>query len=107
MGTRVVLGRRPLCANKHWQFDSFDLTSFDSLVAEKDMFSEVAVPAGVGVSLPGFGTPENSGFIWHGAAAADLNKDGWVDLFVTAPDRNYLYLNDGKGKFRDASAEPA
>ncbi len=92
-------------ANKHWQFDSFDLTSFDSLVAEKDMFSEVAVPAGVGVSLPGFGTPENSGFIWHGAAAADLNKDGWVDLFVTAPDRNYLYLNDGKGRFRDASAE--
>ncbi|MDI1242013.1 MAG: VCBS repeat-containing protein, partial [bacterium] len=92
-------------ANKHWQFDSFDLTSFDSLVAEKDMFSEVAVPAGVGVSLPGFGTPENSGFIWHGAAAADLNKDGWIDLFVTAPDRNYLYLNDGKGRFRDASAE--
>ncbi|MEQ1765566.1 MAG: hypothetical protein ABL984_20735, partial [Pyrinomonadaceae bacterium] len=73
-------------ANKHWQFDSFDLTSFDSLVADKDMFSEVAVPAGVGVPLPGFGTPENSGFIWHGAAAADLNKDGWMDLFVTAPD---------------------
>jgi len=92
-------------ANKHWQFDSFDLTTFDSLVAEKDMFSEVAVPAGVGATLPAFGTPENSGFIWHGAAAADLNKDGWIDLFVTAPDRNYLFLNDGKGKFRDASTE--
>ncbi len=92
-------------ANKHWQFDSFDLVSFDSLVADKDMFSEVAAPAGVGVTLPAFGTPENSGFIWHGAAAADLNKDGWVDLFVTAPDRNYLFLNDQKGKFRDASLE--
>ncbi|MEO5857913.1 MAG: VCBS repeat-containing protein [Pyrinomonadaceae bacterium] len=90
-------------ANKHWQFDSFDLVSFDSLVAEKDMFSEVAIPAGVGASLPGFGTPENNGFIWHGAAAADLNNDGWIDLFVTAPDRNYLYLNDRNGKFRDAS----
>ncbi|MDQ3042361.1 MAG: hypothetical protein M3R11_08315, partial [Acidobacteriota bacterium] len=27
--------------NKHWQFDSFDLIGFDSLVAEKDLFSEV------------------------------------------------------------------
>lgn len=50
-------------ANKHWQFESIDMLSFDSLVAEKDLFSEVAVPAGVGATLPGFGTPENSGFI--------------------------------------------
>ena len=92
-------------ANKHWQFDSFDLVSFDSLVAKKDLFSEVAVPAGVGATLPAFGTPENSGFVWHGAAAADLDKDGWMDLFVTAPNRNYLFLNDGKGGFRDASDE--
>ncbi|HEY0050637.1 MAG TPA: VCBS repeat-containing protein, partial [Pyrinomonadaceae bacterium] len=92
-------------ANKHWQFDSFDLISFDSMVAGVDLFSEVAVPAGVGVNIPSFGTPENSGFIWHGAAAADFNADGWIDLFVTAAARNYLYLNDGKGSFRDASAE--
>lgn len=92
-------------ANNHWQFDSFELVSFDSLVARKDLFSEVAIPAGVGVTLPGFGTPENSGFVWHGAAAADINSDGWMDLFVTAPKRNYLFLNDGKGGFRDASDE--
>lgn len=92
-------------ANMHWQFDSFDLVQFDSLVAEKDLFSEVAVPAGVSATLPAFGTPENSGFIWHGAAAADINKDGWMDLFIVAPNRNYLYLNDQKGGFRDASDE--
>ena len=92
-------------ANKHWQFDSFELVSFDSLVAQKDMFSEVADPAGVGVALPAFGSPENSGFVWHGAAAGDINNDGWIDLFVTAPKRNYLFLNDGKGGFRDASDE--
>lgn len=92
-------------ANKHWQFDSFDLTSFDSVVAEKDLFSEVAVPAGVGVTIPTFGTAENNGFIWHGAAAADFDNDGWIDLFVTAPTRNYLFLNDRKGSFRDASDE--
>ena len=92
-------------ANKHWQFDSFDLTSFDSLIAKQDLFSEVAVPAGVNVNLPAFGTPENSGFVWHGAAAADIDNDGWVDLFVTSPKRNYLFLNDRKGGFRDASDE--
>ncbi len=91
--------------NKHWQFDSFDLISFDSLVAEKDLFSEVAIPAGVGATLPGFGTPENSGFIWHGAAAGDFDNDGWIDLFVVGANRNFLYLNDRKGGFRDASDE--
>ncbi len=91
--------------NKHWQFDSFDLVSFDSLVAEKDLFSEVAFPAGVGATLPGFGTPENSGFVWHGAAAGDFDNDGWIDLFVTSASRNFLYLNDRKGAFRDASEE--
>lgn len=92
-------------ANNHWQFDSFELVSFDSMVASNDLFSEVAVPAGVGATLPSFGTPENNGFVWHGAAAADFNNDNWIDLFVTAPDRNYLYLNNGKGSFRDASDE--
>ncbi len=90
-------------ANKHWQFDSIDILSFDSLVAEKDLFSEVAVPAGVGATLPGFGTPENSGFVWRGAAAGDFNNDNWIDLFVVSANRNFLYLNNGKGGFLDAS----
>lgn len=90
-------------ASKRWQFDTFALVSLDSLVATSDLFSEVAIPAGVGASLPAFGSPGNGGFIWHGAAAADFNKDGSIDLFVTAPARNFLYLNDGKGRFRDAS----
>jgi hypothetical protein len=92
-------------ANKHWQFDSIDLVSLDSMVAKTDLFSEVAIPAGVGATIPAFGTPENSGFVWYGAAAADYNNDGWIDLFVTAASRNYLYLNNGKGSFRDASDE--
>ena len=89
--------------NKHWQFDSFELISFDSLVAEKDLFSEIAIPAGVGATLPGFGTPENSGFVWHGAAAGDFDNDNWIDLFVVGANRNFLYLNDKQGSFRDAS----
>ena len=92
-------------ANKHWQFDTFDLLSFDSMVASTDLFSEVAVPAGVGANLPAFGTPENGGFVWHGAAAADFNGDGWLDLIATSPDKNLFYLNDGKGRLKDASVE--
>src|SRR5919205_66946 len=92
-------------AKGRWQFEEWKLASFDSLVAERDIFSEVSVPAGVGASLPAFGAPGNGGFVWHGAAAADFNRDGWIDLFVTAPDRNYLYINDGRGRFRDASDE--
>jgi len=92
-------------ANKRWQYDSFALASLDSMVAAIDIFSEVATPAGVAASRPSYGSPGNGGFIWHGAAAADFNRDNWVDLFVTAPDRNFFYLNDGQGRFRDASDE--
>ena len=91
--------------NKHWQFDSIDLISLDSMVANTDIFSEVAVPAGVGTTLPQFGTLENSGFVWHGAAAADFNNDGWIDLFAVGANRNFLYLNNTKGGFLDASEE--
>ncbi len=91
--------------NKHWQFDSFEFASFDSMVAATDIFSEVGVPAGVGAISPAFGTPENSGFVWHGAAAGDFNNDGWVDLFVVGANRNYLYLNDKTGSFKDVSSE--
>jgi hypothetical protein len=38
-----------------------------------------------------------------GVAVADVNDDTYPDLFLTLPDgSNRLYLNDGKGKFREA-----
>lgn len=88
-------------ARGRWQFETWNLASFDSLVAEKDIFSEVAVPTGVELKLPSY----SGGFTWHGAAAADFDKDGWVDLFVTAPDKNLLYLNDKRGKFLESSSK--
>jgi hypothetical protein len=40
-----------------------------------------------------------------GASFADLNNDGAPDLYVTTVrDGNVLFLNDGKGNFRDATA---
>ncbi len=47
------------------------------------------------------GLPVGSAFA--GVAVADLNNDGWPDLFLTSPDgNNRLFLNDGKGHFREA-----
>ncbi|NNE65419.1 MAG: VCBS repeat-containing protein [Pyrinomonadaceae bacterium] len=90
-------------ANKRWQFNSIEMMSIESMVAKTDLFSEVNISAGVEATAPAFGTPENSSFVWRGAVAADFNNDGWVDLFVTSEDRNFLYLNDKKGRFEDVS----
>lgn len=88
-----------------WRIEGIRNASLASMTASVDMFSEVSVPAGVAESLPAFGTPKNSGFVWKGAAAGDLNGDGSIDLFVTAANRNIVYLNDGAGRFREASRE--
>lgn len=51
-----------------------------------------------------------------GVAVADFNNDGWTDILLvnsgeldkptrSAEAKNYLYLNDGKGKFSDKTDE--
>lgn len=40
-----------------------------------------------------------------GAAAADYDNDGHVDLFVAGVHSNHLYRNLGNGKFKDVTAE--
>src|SRR5262249_58581562 len=55
-------------------------------------FTDVTVDAGLVVDLYGMG-----------AAAADFDNDGWVDLFVTAVGTNHLFRNTG-GRFADVTA---
>lgn len=58
----------------------------------RHQFRNVSVEAGLPAGLSGLGI-----------AAADVNEDGWPDLFLTEGDGNHrLYLNDGKGKFAEA-----
>lgn len=46
------------------------------------------------------------GKFFRGATFADVNGDHWPDLLITTVSRGVLLLlNDGKGKFRDATAE--
>ncbi|MBY0525721.1 MAG: CRTAC1 family protein [Gemmataceae bacterium] len=55
-------------------------------------FENVAADAGLPAGLSGLGI-----------AVADVNNDGWPDVFLTGGDGNHrLFLNDGKGKFREA-----
>ena len=88
-----------------WRLSLFEPDSLQSKISELDLFSEVAFPAGVSEVFPPFGVGRNQGFVSHGAAAADVNGDGLLDLAATGVDQNYLYLNRGDGTFRDASEE--
>lgn len=54
----------------------------------RDVAEEAGLPRGSAIS---------------GVAVADVNRDGWPDLFlVDADGNNRLYLNDGHGRFREA-----
>ncbi len=55
-------------------------------------------------------------FVTQGAAAADINRDGWVDLFITTVTtkdsvksipraENLLFINNGNSTFRNATEE--
>lgn len=55
-------------------------------------------------------------YVTQGAVGADVNKDGWVDLFITTitskdstkiipREKNLLFLNNGNSTFRDATQE--
>ena len=88
----------------HWSIDRFHFDDFRSRVASVDLFSEIALSAGVYHADPPFGTPDNPGFIAHGAAIHDVDRDGLTDVFTTGHRENFLYLNRGDGTFEDRAA---
>jgi hypothetical protein len=56
-------------------------------------FTDVTTEAGVGLVAQGMG-----------AAVADIDNDGDLDLYVTAFGDNVLYRNEGNGRFTDVTA---
>ncbi len=84
-----------------WEISLWRFDHMDTLTADVDLFSEVSQPAGVSISLPAYGSPGNDNFVYHGAAAGDINGDGFIDVVATGISSNYVYLNDGNGIFRE------
>ena len=68
------------------------------------VFTDVTAGAGIN-HLQNVGNAPGAGlFRTGGAAAADYDNDGWVDLFVTRLNaRPLLYRNLGNGTFQDVA----
>jgi len=60
-----------------------------------DIFVDVSEEAGIYTSKIGFGL---------GVSVADLNRDGWLDIYVSNDffERDYLYINNTDGTFSEA-----
>lgn len=61
-------------------------------------FSDVSEEAGIFGSIIGFGL---------GVTVGDINKDGWLDIYVSNDffERDYLYVNNHNGTFRECLPE--
>ena len=63
-----------------------------------DSYSNVSEEAGIYGSVIGFGL---------GVTVGDVNKDGWLDIFVSNDffERDYLYMNNADGTFEEVLTE--
>jgi hypothetical protein len=92
-------------SDEKWHISTLTVTEILSQIAREELFDEVGGPLGFTASDPPFlNKPKTSGsYLYHGASVADLNNDGFLDLFSPGIDRNFLYLNGGNGTFQEAA----
>ncbi len=90
---------------ERFQISQFALESIDSMVAEVDFFDEVAEPAGLSAEAPSFLRRTDPPFAAYGVAVADVDEDGFIDVFTTGANGNYLYINKGDGTFVDRATD--
>jgi hypothetical protein len=88
-----------------WLIRELSVTRLDSLVSATELFSEIGALSGAGAP-PEREAEAVMGFSGRsGAAAGDIDDDGFVDLFVTGKRINHLLINDGRGRFADRAAD--
>ncbi len=65
---------------------------------EGDYFKDVTIEAGIYSSAIGYGL---------GISVADVNRDGWPDIYVANDffEKDYLYINQGDGTFKESIAQ--
>ena len=94
-----------LLNNSYRSVNSFNLKENERNVRDKlggdkllrndgSTFTDVSEEAGIYGSEIGFGL---------GVAVGDLDKDGWMDIYVCNDffERDYIYMNNGNGTFRE------
>lgn len=82
--------------NRRWCVAHLEPTTFETLERDRPLFTEVSKAAGVAEIAPDF---DNLSYAWEGAATADLDGDGRLDLFVPDAKRSFLYMADPAGGF--------
>ena len=84
-----------------WTLHELTLTDLHPRVATANLFDEVSGPAGTALTVPRWGSPGNEEFMAHGVAVADLDDDGFLEIFVTGGGENHLYRSRGDGTYED------
>jgi enediyne biosynthesis protein E4 len=84
----ILAGEDPMPGYNGSKTKSFRLFHNKGNLQFEDVTETVGLPLGVPA---------------YGVAAADVNNDGWPDIFLAANDGgDLLFLNDGHGKFNEA-----
>lgn len=100
-GTGSLAARRE--PGGSWIVEALVFEEAFSLVSSRDLFAEVSAPAGVARKDPSFLERGARALVSHGAAAADVDRDGFVDVFATGLSSNALFRNKGDGTFEDVA----
>ncbi len=88
-----AIGSFNLIDNKRWERDSI---GGDKLFRnDNGVFIDVSEEAGIYGSVIGFGL---------GVTIADINNDGWLDIYISNDffERDYLYINNQQGGFDES-----
>lgn len=86
-----------------WTITRFAVLDRTLVRHDQAMFSEVSRAAGVAFDGLRYGAPGNDSDGWNGAASADVNGDGYLDIFTPGAGRGFLYLGQPDGRFEEAA----
>ncbi len=84
-----------------WRVGGLELRELEVRHQREPMFTDVSRSAGVAHAGLRFGRPGHDSDGWQGLAVADVDGDGWLDVFVPSSLRNFLYINGGDGQFTE------
>jgi len=100
-GRRVWSRGTALFRDKERKIDSLYLTGVKTLASRRRIFTDVGLPG----TDPAVLDHPTYGLAAYGAAVADVDGDGKVDLFTTGQDGNVLHKNEEDGRFGALSLE--